>query len=69
MKYKYNKVIPYEQLFDKDFMTSSKEMILRSPNQYTETITMSNTLQADIEIDLQILNTTGQEKTKIASKS
>jgi hypothetical protein len=69
MKEKYDEFTAREQTFDKNFMINTKEMIKRSLNRYTKTITIDYALKGDIESDFQVLNIPDQVKTEIASQS
>jgi hypothetical protein len=69
MKEKYDKYTAREQAFDQNFRINTKEMIKRSRNRYSETITIDYALKGDIESDFQILNIPDQLKTEIASQS
>jgi Reverse transcriptase (RNA-dependent DNA polymerase) len=69
MKEKYDEYTAREQAFDKNFTINTKEVIKRSLNRYTETITINNAQKRDIESDFEILNIHDQVKTEIASQS
>jgi hypothetical protein len=69
MKEIYDEYTARELSFDKNFTINTKEMIKRSLNRYSETITIDYTLRGDTDSDFQILNIPDQVKTKIATQS